>query len=240
MSTDPGGGSDPASITVAGLADEFDRALPGAPGRPELAAALLARWSEPHRRYHDRRHLAEVLTMIDRWAEPDHDRPLVRLAAWYHDAVHTGTAGDDEEASARLAETELGPVLGAVRAGEVGRLVRLTAGHRVGADDPNGRLLCDADLAVLASVPERYAEYAADVRREYAHVPDAAFAAGRARVLRSLLEAPLYGTPRGRAAEARARANLAAELERLDAGKLSPPGPERSGRSGPSGSDGSG
>ena len=47
----------------------------------------------------------------------------------------------------------------------------MTATHR--ADDAAGHVLSDADLAILGASAERYAEYAADVRREYAHVPDA-------------------------------------------------------------------
>ena len=36
--------------------------------------------------------------------------------------------------------------------GEVARLVRLTARHAPSADDRNGRVLCDADLAVLGTM----------------------------------------------------------------------------------------
>ena len=74
--------------------------------------------------------------------------------------------------------------------------------------------LSDADLAILAAETERYADYTASVRREYAHVPDADFAVGRALVLRDLLSKPaLFQTAHGRAAwEARARANILAEL----------------------------
>ena len=98
---------------------------------------------------------------------------------------------------------------------EVGRLVEMTAQH-----EPAGRdavVLSDADLAILASPPERYAEYAADVRAEYAHVPDPAFRSGRAEILRSFAERPrIYLTSTGYAAwERPARANLAAELDRL-------------------------
>lgn len=231
MTTEP-------AVTVDGLPAAFDQALPG---RPELAEELLARWAEPHRRYHDRRHLAEVLTMIDRLAEPRHDRTSVRLAAWFHDAVHTGRAGEDERASADLAVDRLTALIGSDRAGEVARLVGLTAGHRVADDDHDGRLLCDADLAILAAVPQRYAGYAADVRQEYAHVPDDAFASGRARVLRGLLAAPLYGTVAGRALEARARVNVTAELERLERGEVAPVevGPVEVSRIGPDGAPGS-
>jgi predicted metal-dependent HD superfamily phosphohydrolase len=102
---------------------------------------------------------------------------------------------------------------------EVSRLVLLTAGHAAGAGDRDGGLLCDADLAVLAGEPGAYDEYAAAVRREYAHVADPEFRAGRAAVLRRLLALPaLYRLPELRAAwEPTARANLARELAALTA-----------------------
>ena len=98
--------------------------------------------------------------------------------------------------------------------------MRLTESHLPADDDANGCVLSDADLAILAATPERYAEYTADVRREYAHVPDDLFRPGRAAVLRDLLAKPsLFHTAHAREHwEARARANVEAELSRLDAG----------------------
>ena len=97
------------------------------------------------------------------------------------------------------------------------RLVRLTATHDPADGDPAGAVLSDADLAVLAAGPERYAEYVAGVRREYSHVPDEAFRRGRADVLRGLLAAPaMFRTATGRRLwEQRARANVEAELSAL-------------------------
>ncbi|WP_436493690.1 HD domain-containing protein [Actinokineospora sp. HUAS TT18] len=184
---------------------------------PSLRPALLARWSEPHRTYHGVAHLEAVLRHIDELADHADSPDLVRLAAWFHDAVHLGQP-DDEERSAELAEVWLGGVLGPASVAEVARLVRLTAGHVTSPGDRNGEVLCDADLAILAS-PD-YAAYAASVREEYAAVPDELFRAGRAAVLRSLLELPaLYRTPQALAQwEAPARANLTAELADLELG----------------------
>ena len=70
-------------------------------------AALLGRWAEPHRAYHDLAHLSEVLERVDLLAA-EADRPdAVRLAAWFHDAVYDPTADDNEERSAHVAETSL-------------------------------------------------------------------------------------------------------------------------------------
>lgn len=182
-----------------------------------LPAALRERLEAAYgsgRGYHDLRHLTEVLEHVDElMAADDPARDAVLLAAWFHDAVYDGQ-GDDEERSARLAETSLD---GTPLAGEVARLVRLTATHRPAADDHAGQVLCDADLGILAADPERYASYVAGVRREYAHVPDPAFAAGRLAVLRHLLAKPtLFHTRLARDRwETRARANVAREIEAL-------------------------
>lgn len=210
------------------------RVRPGA--GPEPAAygeQLLRRWSEPQRRYHTLRHLDAVLDVVDTLAAtpaaaaaPGDAADAVRLAAWFHDAVYAPDRSENEERSARLAERvlhELG-VPEAVVA-ECARLVRLTVDHDPAPGDVNGELLCDADLAVLGGAPPAYAAYAAAVREEYAFVPDQDFRAGRAAILRQLLALPaLFRTPAAVAAyQDRARANLAAELDRLEAGPARQP-----------------
>jgi predicted metal-dependent HD superfamily phosphohydrolase len=182
---------------------------------------LISRWSEPQRRYHTVDHLAAVLDGIDVLEAHEKyaaDADLVRLAAWFHDAVYLPDRSENEERSARLAERAL-PEAGVSAAGtaEVARLVRLTVTHAPADDDPNGQVLCDADLAILASPPAAYAVYTAAVREEYAFVPPEAFREGRAAILRQLLELPrLFHTPYGtREWEGRARRNLESELNLL-------------------------
>jgi predicted metal-dependent HD superfamily phosphohydrolase len=176
---------------------------------------LRARYGEPHRRYHDLRHLAEVLTAVDQLAEEADDVEVVRWAAWFHDAIYEVGASDNEERSARLAESELA---GQPMAAEVARLVQLTKTHKPVQGDANGAVLCDADLRILAADSSRYAEYAADVREEYAAVGDADFVHGRIAVLQTLVEGPIYHTEAGRRMwEEAARSNVRAEIERLRA-----------------------
>jgi predicted metal-dependent HD superfamily phosphohydrolase len=97
------------------------------------------------------------------------------------------------------------------------RLVLLTAGHDPAPGDANGEVLCDADLAVLASPAEPYAAYASAIRAEYAHLSDEEFTDGRIAVLEHLLGLPaLYRTPEAdQRWTATARANLTAELSLL-------------------------
>lgn len=181
-------------------------------------AALVDAWGEPHRRYHDLAHLAAVLGVAGELADHAADSAAVALAAWYHDVAYDPTAADNEEVSAQRAQAGLRGLVPDDRLAEVVRLVRLTAGHDPAEDDADGAVLCDADLAVLASPAPAYAAYASAVREEYGHLDDAAFTAGRLAVLESLLELPaLFRTPTAQPWEAPARANLTAELQLLRA-----------------------
>jgi predicted metal-dependent HD superfamily phosphohydrolase len=191
---------------------------PGGPDPVPYGDNLLERWAEPQRRYHTVDHLAAVLRHVDRLAEHAADPDTVRLAAWFHDAVYRPDRSENEERSASLAERAL-PELGlpAGPTAEVARLVRLTASHDPAVDDRDGQVLCDADLAILATPPAEYAAYAAAVRAEYGFVPEPDFRTGRAAVLRQLLaHASLFHTPYARDHwEPTARRNLAGELALL-------------------------
>ncbi|MFC0503755.1 metal-dependent phosphohydrolase [Micromonospora costi] len=206
------------------LLDRWRAAATGAgaagPGLTDAGDELVRRWREPHRHYHTIDHLRAVLDVVDRYAGLADRADLVRLAAWCHDAVYNPRAAGDanERDSADLAGRLLAGVgLPPAAVTEVRRLVLLTAGHEVAAGDADGALLCDADLSVLAAPEPAYDRYAAAVRREYAHVPDADFRAGRARVLHGLLALPtLFRLPKLHEQwEQRARANLTRELAAL-------------------------
>jgi predicted metal-dependent HD superfamily phosphohydrolase len=178
-------------------------------------ARLVAAYAGPARRYHSLDHLADVLTRVDELADVAVDLDVVRLGAWFHDAVFEPTATDNEERSAELAAEVLRRLRVAPTAvGSVARLVRLSATHDPGPDDRDGAVLCDADLGVLALEPVGYGAYVAAVRSEYGHLSDDEWRIGRAAVLRGLLERPhLFATAPGRERwEAAARSNVSAEL----------------------------
>lgn len=171
---------------------------------------LAARYAQPRRWYHTWDHARAVAHHA---ASLGGDRPTL-LAAWFHDAVYDGRPGADEAASAALLAAWLPDDPDAV---EAARLVRVTAGHDPDPDDEAGAILCDADLAVLGAPPEGYQAYRRAVRREYRHLDDAAWRAGRAAVLRSLLDRPaVFRTAEGAVRwEAAARRNMGEELRAL-------------------------
>jgi predicted metal-dependent HD superfamily phosphohydrolase len=181
--------------------------------------ALLARYAEPHRAYHTLHHLEECFAQLDP-VRAQCERPAeVELALWYHDAIYEPKEPGNEERSAEWAARVLGAAgASPAAAGRVRELVLATK-HDAVPETPDARILVDVDLAILGAPPERFDEYEAQVRREYDWVPEPAFRAARARILRELLARPaLYSTAAFRERlEARARGNLARSMARLTA-----------------------
>ena len=175
----------------------------------EVTDAWQAQLAEPHRRYHDHRHIAAMLRAIP---ERRASRELV-AAIWLHDIVYDPRAGDNEERSAEQARVDLAG--SGIDAERVAALILATKHHRAGSDEQ--QLLNDLDLGVLGAAPAVYARYAEDIRGEYAHVPEHLYRPARARVLRGFLEGPaIYGGADFRHLEEPARANLASEIARLE------------------------
>jgi len=65
---------------------------------------ILKRWDEPHRQWHGRMHLENLLRQIEEASELDEaDREMLRYVALFHDAIYLPLRSDNEEESALLA-----------------------------------------------------------------------------------------------------------------------------------------
>jgi predicted metal-dependent HD superfamily phosphohydrolase len=187
------------------------------PDAVETGRALLAAWSEPHRRYHCVAHLRDVLAGVEDLSDLADDPDAVRLAAWYHDSVYNGLP-DDEELSAVRAERDLTRLgVPGQLVDEVARLVRMTVSHDPAPGDHNAEVLSDADLAPLALPTDSYRRNTEAIRGEYSHIPDEVFRKGRRQVLQTLVKGPgVFRTEPGRQRwEAAAQRNLRDELAGL-------------------------
>ena len=86
-----------------------------------------------------------------------------------------------------------------------------------GTDRADAAGFLPLDLGILAAPPAAYDACVADIRREYAHVPDEAWRAGRGMILAGFAARErLFLTEEGFARwEAPARANVARERQAL-------------------------
>lgn len=188
---------------------------------------LVAAYSEPHRTYHSLEHVADVVSKAAECSTPTRSLRTVVWALLWHDAVYDPRSKTNEADSvvlaARAADAlRASGVVDVPDAAETQRLIMLTCHSAPSPDprvDPDGAVLIDADLSILGAAPERFARYDADIRAEYAHMPDEAFTTGRAAVLRSFLSrGRIFATDEFHGClEGQARANLRAALSRLEA-----------------------
>ena len=188
----------------------------------ELIEGLKARYGEPQRHYHTWDHITALkrhsVSLSDVWSRPE----PVLWALYWHDAIYDPTRGDNEELSAQLLEEQGRGHISDDDLTFAAKIIRATAKHEVpdglnASDAHDLALFLDIDLSILGAPAAVFDRYETDVRREYGFVPDEAFRAGRARILKGFAERQeLYFTDAGRGLwDARARSNLQRSLDRL-------------------------
>lgn len=181
--------------------------------------------SEEHRHYHTLMHLRELLTHFEVYEAQFQNPKRVLAAIFFHDIVYKTRRGlrpgYNEKKSAQIAEQALVEIgFDESFAKDVAMLIRHTADHKIdAANDPDGALFIDMDMAILGAERARYLEYSEQVQREYEGGYSAAeFCAGRlSRFVEPTLKAErIFHTATFQDAyEARARDNLRAEQKVL-------------------------
>ncbi|MBM4208086.1 MAG: hypothetical protein FJ190_08725 [Gammaproteobacteria bacterium] len=192
----------------------------GAPQAPiftELYQALISKYSENHRHYHNLQHLTECL---EKFAELRHlavNPAEIELALWFHDAIYDPVRHDNEQLSAEWAKaSSLAAGVNPAIAGRVFQLIMATR-HLDEASDADTNILLDCDLAILGANPKHFFEYERQIHQEYAFVPEAIFRQKRAEILQRFLAQPaIFNTVLFvERYEQQARINLQQAMERL-------------------------
>src|SRR3954468_10499135 len=110
--------------------------------------SLLARYAEPHRKYHTQQHLTECLDAFETVKSLPPHPAEVEAALWFHDAIYDVKRNDNEELSAEWAKSALISAGASIEAAHlVSSLVLVTkhAGAPVTTDE---HVLIDIDLAI--------------------------------------------------------------------------------------------
>lgn len=172
---------------------------------------LAEAYSEPERKFHTMNHLRECFKFYDSLPYLPGKTARTEMALWFHDTIYKMVPTGNEEASAKWAKYFL--MDAGVFEGLATQIADLIIATKHGAEpvSPEGKLLADVDLWILAATPERFKEYdEVQIRAEYAKVPDEVFYPTRARIMGRLAEKEhIYYAPEIRSQlEDRARANL--------------------------------
>lgn len=184
-----------------------------------IFAHLAEAYGDQGRAYHGTGHILDCLAQLDLNRDIAKRSDEVETAIWFHDAVYVPGQADNEDRSARLAQTAL---LACAVPLEVSRRVAelvLATRHLTIPRDPDTQLICDIDLSILGRERATFDEFEDRIRREYAWVPEPVYRSSRAEVLAGFLRRQsIYQTERFRNQyEAPARANLERTIAALGA-----------------------
>lgn len=141
-----------------------------------LLDAALSHYRQPHRAYHDDRHVIELLELAAEHA-PDLTE-AERLAILFHDAVYVPGApkGENESLSALLMRATVASLVsaGTIKAppakviDDAAAIIEATT--HVDPPAPYAERVCDLDLWRLAAPWEEFQQHSADIDREFCHL----------------------------------------------------------------------
>lgn len=180
-------------------------------------ADVLRGYAEPHRAYHTLEHLRECFEALDSVRTLADHPDEIEIALWYHDVIYEPRADDNEELSAAWAGRALTAADATPDVADRVASLILATKHGAPPVETDTQLLVDVDLSILGAAPQRFAEYEAQIRVEYAWVPMEDYRRARCTVLQSFLDrAHIYSTEVFRERlEPQARRNLQGTIERL-------------------------
>lgn len=149
---------------------------------------IVRRYNEPQRSYHNEKHIAHCLAEFRPVAHLAEHIIEVELALWLHDVVYDPHRSDNEEASAEFARSicEQAEIDDAFKR-RVADLILATK-HNAPAVTNDAQLVVDIDLAILGEDESRFWQYEAQIREEYAFVPEQVFRTKRAEILERFLQ----------------------------------------------------
>ncbi|MGD1853834.1 MAG: hypothetical protein ACFB2W_06230 [Leptolyngbyaceae cyanobacterium] len=155
---------------------------------------IAAAYQEPQRAYHTAQHINECLAIMDGAALTlgPHAQATLEMALWYHDLVYQPQKADNEQQSAVRASTFLrANGVSDTLVEEITLLVMATCHSTPSLSKTKTALtdwIVDIDLAILGAAPQRFTQYEAQIRQEYAWVPISVYRSKRIKVLTQFLE----------------------------------------------------
>lgn len=181
-------------------------------------------YQEPHRHYHNLRHIAQCLKVIDGASDQIVELKATELAIWFHDVIYCYGARDNEARSAAFFQEAAGDQMPPEFIERVCEFIMATQ-HTGSARDEAVALVVDIDLSGFGLPWESYLADSDALRLEAAGVGDAQYYQGKLRFLDELQRWPsLYQSRYFRERlESQAQVNIArytSELRRQGFGEV--------------------
>lgn len=148
---------------------------------------LTASYNEPHRKYHNEKHIDAVLGNLDKARELAVDPVVIELALWFHDAVYKIFSKTNEIDSAKWArDFVLQNNADKSMSQKVYSMIIATQ-HNSVLNDCDEKLIVDIDLAILGASETDYDEFEQSIRMEYKLIPWSVYKRKRTEILKGFL-----------------------------------------------------
>lgn len=159
---------------------------------------LRGRYTEPHRKYHTWKHIADGLSEFEAVAHLAESPDAIRLAYYFHDAIYDTKVPDSQnvDQSAELAVAVMEQAqLPVALVRKVSDLVIVTK-HNMAPVGTDAQLMVDIDFSILGKPADEFDAYERGIRFEYTWVDESTFRTTRAGILERFLQRPrLFNTP---------------------------------------------
>lgn len=151
-------------------------------------------YSDPWRKYHSPKHVVHCLRELDKALEFNGQRDAVEMALWFHDAVYTPGASDNEQRSAKLFAEWAKGCLPPAFVDKVCELILLTT-HKMPPQKEEDRYIVDIDLSSFGLPWEEFIQDSSNVREELSFLLDEEYYPSHSRFLKQLIDRPrIYHT----------------------------------------------
>jgi len=184
----------------------------------KTCSALMNAYSEPWRAYHNLTHIQECMVWFKQLRSAAQCPLELAWSLWFHDAIYTLKATDNERQSADWAIRELSENGGkATSCKQVERMIMITL-HDAQPETNDECLMVDIDLSILGADRPRFEQYNTQIREEYAWVEQDIYRQRRLAVLQGFLSRTrIYHHPlMFEKLESRARNNLERTISSLN------------------------
>ena len=145
-------------------------------------------YSEPHRVYHDRQHLAHCLEQLDLANGLIEHPQQVEMAIWFHDIINEPGASDNEQRSSDYFRALASGTADAQFIDAVVNLILVTT-HQSAPVDPDQQFICDIDLASFGCPWECFIRDSEAVKAEFTGTEEEYYR-GKEAFLQSMLAHP--------------------------------------------------
>jgi predicted metal-dependent HD superfamily phosphohydrolase len=153
----------------------------------EILEELMTVYSQPHRYYHNLKHVRQVLDCIDEVRMQAQNLAVLQLVAWFHDVVYNPRARNNEENSVIYTSQVLQKLKLSTDLEKVKTIILRTKTHQYEGSDRDTQIFLDADLSILGSNLSEYQVYMAIIRCEYEWVSQQEYCRKRKMILEIFL-----------------------------------------------------